>query len=104
MDYEVSYATWVLLLIDLWFTNATKSLPNVLMLIYSVEEQVEGIFSSGNDFSPHHSSRFSGSQSCASSTSCKVRNGMFFFQMCLFVFAQPPFVAPHVSSISQNLC
>lgn len=47
-DCKVCYDTRLLLLIDLWFTNATKFLPNFLKLIYSVEEQVEGLFSLGN--------------------------------------------------------
>lgn len=89
-DYKVCCDTWLLLLIDLWFTNATKFLPNFLQLIYSVEERVERLFSLGNEFSPHYSSRFSRSQSSASCTSCKDRNGSFFSNMCICLWPSHP--------------
>lgn len=89
-DYKVCFDTWLLLLIDLWSSNATIFLPSFLQLIYSVEEQVEGLFSLGNEFSPHCSNRFSRSQPRASSISCKNRNGSFFSNMCICLWPSHP--------------
>lgn len=102
-DYKVCYDTWLLLLIDLWFTSTTEFLPNFLQLIYSREEQVGGLFSLGNEFSSHCLSRFSRWQSCASFTCCKDRNG-FLFKYVYLSLAKPSIEDLHGPAINHKLC
>lgn len=104
IDYKVSYATWVLLLIDLWFTNATKSLLNVLMLIYSVEEKSwRHILIRKWILILSFKYIFRLRVLCILHI-LQGQEGMFFFKYVYLSLTKPPLVAPHVSAINQNLC